>query len=53
MLSVNIIDCRKEDFMELFMYVHSIFNKNSISDNIRIFEDINIKKIRVEKDDPH
>lgn len=49
---LNLIDCRKEGCTEAFAYAPSIFNKSSTASNIGVFEDLNVRQMGVEKDDP-
>ena len=53
MLFLNLINCQKEGCTKAFAYAPSMFNKNSMAGNIRVFEDLNIRQMGVEKEDPH
>lgn len=45
------IDCKIKENTEDFIYLPSIFSKNSNIDNISMFEDLNINQISIKKTD--
>lgn len=53
MPSLNIIDCRKEGYTEVFAYAPFMHNESSTADNIGVFENLNITQIEIQKDDPY
>lgn len=48
---LNIIDCKREEKTEAFTFAPSMYNKSSLSDNIGMFEDLNVIQMGINKTD--
>lgn len=48
MPTLNIINCKTENTTKIYIFVSSIFCKNSTNSNIYIFEDLNIIQISID-----
>lgn len=49
MLKVDIIDCKTKSSIVTFLFASSIASKSIISENISIFEDLNICQLELSK----
>lgn len=52
MLTINVIDCKRESWSKAFAYISSMFNESSTARNICVFKEFNIFQIGIQKDDP-
>lgn len=49
MLRLNIIDYKYKEKIKAFVFALSIHNKNILSGNIGVFEDLNVIQIGIDK----
>lgn len=49
MLKINIINYKTEEKTEAYAFVLLIFNENFLSDNLLMFEDLNVIQMGIDK----
>lgn len=52
MPTINIIEYKKEKYTKAFAYALFMFNKSSTTENIDVFENLNVIQIDIKKDNP-
>lgn len=48
---IDVVDCKKEDCIEAFLFALSIYSESSTVGNISVYEDLVIHRMGFDKDD--